>query len=311
MKNKWAGLLLLMVCLHAFFFSRAQGPAEKPLQITPAITRLVIDSLGQALKHNYVFSDTATKMAAYLDKEYEKGAYASIHDPRELADRLLADLQKAHHDGHLHLHYAPGMAEQLAKDLADTNGAAARHRIGDSLQLINARQRNFAFTKAEVLPGNIGYVKFDGFVSFLKEARPTFTGAFRFVANTDALIIDMRDNGGGSPGMVCEVASYFFPDRHHWNDIVGPRGNNEFYTDPADADSLSLSMPVYILTSRRTFSGGEVFKLLFISGDKFVLDENVHVEFEKDDKGVVKGIAMLWSEGWVSKKRRSSDPNRR
>jgi len=384
-------------------------------------------------------------MAAYLDKEYEKGAYASIRDPQELAARLLQDLQKAHHDGHLRLRYAPGMA----KDLADTTGAAARHRIGDSIQLINARRRNFAFTKVEILPGNIGYVKFNGFVGFLKEARPTFTGAFRFVSHTDALIIDMRDNGGGSPPMVCQVASYFFPERHHWNDIIGPRGDHTFYTDPADADSLTLSMPVYILTSKRTFSGGEdfcygmkslhraviigdttgggahpvgpvpvvmgfvadipfarslnpythtdwegtgvypdipvnaetaldrakqaifmdwakhattdeeknkaqwqlddlaarqsqqtpaaaslaayagsfeglnfyvdhgdlycknaerggnVFKLIPISGDKFVLDENVHVEFKKDPKGAVREIAMRWSEGWVTNKRKA------
>src|SRR5262249_52999831 len=166
MKNRCPGLILLILCLHASVcFCRAQGPEEAQLQITPAITRMVIDSLGQVLMHNYVFPDTAVKMAAYLDEQYKKGAYATVRDPRQLADRLLQDLQKAHHDGHLRLHYAPGMA----KDLADTNGAAQRHRIGDSLGLIFARQQNFAFTKVEILPGNIGYVKFNGFFGFLNE----------------------------------------------------------------------------------------------------------------------------------------------
>jgi hypothetical protein len=449
MKNKWPRLFLLVLLQYfGVFCCRAQGPEgprEAQLQVTPAVIRTVIDSLGQALKHNYVFPDTAAKMAAYVDREYKKGAYAGIRDPRELADRLQRDLQKAHHDGHFRLMYAPGMA----KDLADTNGAAARHRTGDSMALAFVRQRNFAFTRTEILPGNIGYVKFDGFVGFVKEALPTFAGAFRFVANTDALIIDMRDNGGGSPVMVCTVASFFFPERHHWNDIIGPRDNRVFYVDPADVDSLTLKMPVYILTSRHTFSGGEdfcygmqalhraviigdttgggahpvgpvpvvmgyvanipfarslnpytrtdwegtgvypdipvssamaldrakqaifndrlrqaatdeekmkwqwqlddlaarqpqrsaaaispanyvgtyegglafyadhgelyckneerggdVFKLLPISGDKFVLDENFHVEFKKDDKGTFQEIAMLRSGGEVSKKRR-------
>jgi C-terminal processing protease CtpA/Prc len=121
------------------------------------------------------------------------------------------------------------------------------------------RESNFLFTKVEVLPGNIGYVQFNGFTGFLREARPTFTGAFRFVANTKALIIDMRMNGGGSPAMVCHVASYFFPTKRHWNDIVYRHRTGEFWTDPAEADSLTLSMPVYILTSKRTFSGAEDF----------------------------------------------------
>jgi hypothetical protein len=442
MKNKWPGLFLLFL-MH-FTVVQAQHPDEPQLQITPSITRTVIDSLGQVLKQHYVFPDTAAKWFAYIDNEYKRGAYASIRDPRELADRLQQDLQKAHHDGHFHLHYSPGMA----KDIADTSNARERHRIGDSIGLIFARQRNFAFSKAEILPGNIGYVKFNGFVGFLKEARPTFTGAFRFVSNTNALIIDMRDNGGGSPAMVCQVASYFFRERHHWNDIVDARGKREFYVDPADADGLTLSMPVYILTARLTFSGGEdfcygmkalhratiigdttgggahpvgpvpvvmgfvadipfarslnpytntdwegtgvvpdipvssataldraqqaiytdwaqhattdqekmkaqwwlddlaarqpkttaanlssyngtyegglvfytdhgdlycrnaergntIFKLLPVSADKFVLDENVHVEFKKDPNGNFQEIAMLWSDGRISKKRKA------
>ncbi len=90
----------------------------------------------------------------------------------------------------------------MAKDLTDTNGVAQRRKTGDSLQLINMRRRNFAFEKAEILSGNIGYVKFNGFVGFVKEATPTFAAGFRFVSNTDALIIDMRDNGGGSPAPI-------------------------------------------------------------------------------------------------------------
>src|SRR5258708_2990822 len=178
MKKKLIPLCLFLVwqhaCLHA---CQAQGgPKGVPLQITPAITRTLIDSLGQALYNNYIFPDTARKMAAYLEAQYKKGAYAGIKDPQELAYRLQQDLQKAHHDGHLHLRYAPGMA----KALSDTTGIAERRRVGDSLALINMRQQNFFFTKVEILPGNIGYVKFNGFVGFRDEARPTFTGAFRF-----------------------------------------------------------------------------------------------------------------------------------
>jgi len=257
MKNKLIALCSVFVWQCAYLDSSlAQGrPEEAHLQVTPAFTRILIDSLRQSLSRNYIFPDTALKMSASLEQEYKKGAYAAIKDPQDLARRLEQDLQKAHHDGHLHLRYAPGFARQLS----DTTHVPLRQRADDSLALINIREWNYSFTKVEILPGNIGYVQFNGFTGFLREARPTFTGAFRFVAHTKALIIDLRTNGGGSPAMVSQVASYFFPAKMHWNDIISRDRKAEFWTDPAEADSLTLSMPVYILTSKNTFSGAEDF----------------------------------------------------
>jgi hypothetical protein len=271
MKNKLIPLCLLLVCQYAFApVSHAQQtPAQKapaqhapaqtppaPPQITPALTHTLIDSLGQVLYKNYIFPDTARKWSAYLQAQYKAGAYAGIKDPNDLAERLQHDLQKTHHDGHLRLIYAPGFAQQLA----DTSNMAERQRVGDSLQLINTRRQNFAFTKVEILPGNIGYVKFNGFVGFLDEARPTSTGAFRFVANTTAVIIDLRDNGGGSPAMVSQIESYFFRTKTHLNDIINRKKDTiVFWTDPAKSDSVILQQSVYILTARHTFSGAEDF----------------------------------------------------
>jgi hypothetical protein len=258
MKNKLISLCLFLACQHACFSTcQAQDRHEgAPLQITPAITHALIDSLGQVLYDHYIFPDTARKWAAYVEAQYKKGAYAEIKDPNALAARLQQDLQKAHHDGHFRLMYAP----RLASDLADTAHMAERRRVGDSLQLIDTRWRNFGFTKVEILPGNIGYVKFNGFVGYLDEARPTITGAFRFVANTKAIIIDLRDNGGGSPAMVSQIESYFFPVKTHMNDLIDRKNGTEvFWTDPSKADSVLLQQPVYILTSRHTFSGAEDF----------------------------------------------------
>jgi hypothetical protein len=123
------------------------------------------------------------------------GAYTAFKDPRQLAERLHHYLQKAHHDGHFRVLYEPS----FAKDLSDTVGRAARRREGDSMQLVRSREDNFTFREIKILSGNIGYLLFHGFSGLVNEARPTVTAAFRFLANTKALIIDLRENGGGSP----------------------------------------------------------------------------------------------------------------
>ncbi|GGA95894.1 S41 family peptidase [Puia dinghuensis] len=240
------------------FCTAQEQPGNTPLVITPAIVHSLIDSLRHSLGQHYIFPDTAQKMVAYLETEYRKGAYAEIKNPQQLAERLWRDLEKAHHDGHLHLGYQPQFARQLAN--TDTTGAAQRQKDGYAHALVQEGEANFGFEKVEILRGNIGYVKFNHFTGLADEAMATFTSAFRFVAHTNALIIDMRTNGGGSPFMVSRAESYFFPVRTHMMDIINrSSGKNELWTDPAKTDSTLLQMPVYILTSKRTFSGAEDF----------------------------------------------------
>lgn len=259
MKNK----LIVLCFIAAWVFASPSNcqaqtrPQESSLQVTPAVTRLLIDSLRLSLYRNYIFPDTAMKMTSYVEAEFKKGAYAAITDPRQLAERLHQDLQKAHRDGHFRILYDP----RFTREQSDTVGRAARQRQGDSMNLVRSLEDNFTFREIKILPGNIGYLVFNGFSGLVNEARPTITAAFRFLSNTKALIIDMRTNGGGSPQMVSQIESYFFPQKTHLNDIVDRlQGKTiEYWTDPEKADGLTLKMPVYILTSRRTYSAAEDF----------------------------------------------------
>lgn len=85
---------------------------------------------------------------------------------------------------------------RFARDLSDTTDRSNRQRQGDSMQLVRNQEDNFSFHEIKRLPGNIGYLLFHGFSGFVNEARPTITAAFRFLPNTKALIIDLRENGG-------------------------------------------------------------------------------------------------------------------
>lgn len=111
-----------------------------------------------------------------------------------------------------------------------------------------------------MLPGNIGYLPFLGFVPDLAGAQPTISAALQFVAHTDALVLDLRDNMGGSPELVTLLESYFFPEKTHMNDLINRSTNDTTvcYTDPKRVP-LTLAMPVYLLTSHGIFSGAEDF----------------------------------------------------
>jgi C-terminal processing protease CtpA/Prc len=120
---------------------------------------------------------------------------------------------------------------------------------------------NHGFGRVERLPGNIGYLEFFNFADEELGA-DTVAAAMNFINGTDSLIIDMRNNGGGNPAMVALVCSYLFgPDPVHLNDLYWREGNRteEFWTRKDLAGKRYLNKDVYVLTSKRTFSGAEEF----------------------------------------------------
>jgi hypothetical protein len=235
------------------FFVHAQGHEQKPDKKEIA---LIIDSLSNALNRWYIYPDKARTMISSIKKNYSNGAYRNAGNKIELSRLFLKDLQVANNDRHLEIVYDPALAKDLeAPDVPDT----ANNRKAYERNLKDAMDDNFAFRKTEILTGNIGYVRWDGFYGFIPEAMPTLNAAFRFVSHTKALIIDLRRNGGGSPEMVLQIQSYFFNQKTHMNDIIG-RNNDTLkrWADPATTD-FKLDMPVYILNSHGTFSGAEDF----------------------------------------------------
>ena len=244
--------LYIIICGTLLNSALAQSATEKT---KPVSAKILIDSLDRALYRIYIFPDKSQVMGNYLKSQLKKGVYKNISDPKLLADKIGADLQSVHKDGHLRVHYDPEFSAQAAAQQKNS----APPDLTEAIK--RAKEENFSFRKVEILDGNIGYVHFQGFIGFIDEAKPTLTAAFRFVSNTDAVIIDLRNNGGGSPWMVKQICSYFYKERTRLNDIYERRRNKtmEFWAEPELADTMKLSMPLYILTSKNTFSAAEDF----------------------------------------------------
>jgi hypothetical protein len=234
-----------------------QGPrrAEPDMPVTPAARSEVIDNAIVGLKKSYVFPKVADEIETALRARIANHEYDKIESSNEFATKLTADLQAVSHDKHMRVRYS---ADPLPKDDGEERGPTP-----EEIEAMRARGRltNFGFEKVERLNGNIGYLDLRQF-QVPMFAGETAAAAMSFLANTDALIIDLRHNGGGTPEMVQLLCSYLFEgEAVHLNDLYfRPKDEtHQFWTLPFVPGKRYVDKEVYVLTSSHTFSGAEEF----------------------------------------------------
>lgn len=248
-----AALAIWICALAAPAMSAAQGPEPPDFQVTAEERARVIDGVLARLNEMYVFPDTAKKMEDAVRARQKKGEYDALTSARDLADRLTADLRAVSRDRHLGVrHFAGGAPDPSA-------GGPPPARLAEQRDYV--RRVNYGFEKVERMQGNIGYIEIRGFVDPALGGE-TASAAMTFVADTDALIVDLRRNGGGEPAMIAFVQSYLFDEPTHLNDIwerVGNRTQQWWTLAHVPGRRFGREKPVFVLTSRDTFSGGEEF----------------------------------------------------
>jgi retinol-binding protein 3 len=238
---------------------RALPPDAKldDIQLDAAARKKAIDAVGSDLTEYYVYPDVAAKMIEAVKEHQEKGDYNSITDGNEFADVLSRDLRAVSHDQHLFIAYNPFTLPEQSGPSSGAHGpdAAERARFRADLE-----RQNCTFSKVEILDHNIGYVKFGAFPP-PDICGPTVVAAMNFLAHTDALIFDLRENHGGDPNMVDFMISYLFEQPTHINDLTDRHENetHQYWTLPWIPGPRFVNQPVYVLTSHETFSGGEEF----------------------------------------------------
>jgi len=245
--------VLCLFALSAISISFAQ-PEQPDLTIDAATRTQVVDTILKRLNESYVFPDIAKKMEASIRERVAKKEYDQITSAKQFATTLTNDLQAVSHDKHLRVRYSYEAVPERGPRQEPT--AEEREQRKRDLTWMN-----HGFSKVERLRGNIGYLEF---LNFMDEelGADTVAAAMNFVNGTDALIIDMRNNGGGNPAMVALVCSYLFgPEPVHLNDLYWREGNRteEFWTRKELSGKRYLNKDVYVLTSKRTFSGAEEF----------------------------------------------------
>jgi retinol-binding protein 3 len=228
-----------------------QQPSPAPAAVDAATRTAVITGAIEHMKRAYIFEDVAGRMAEAIQARVARKEYDAVTAPQEFADLLTRQLQEVSHDKHLRIVFNP-------EGLPQRSGPTAEER---ARALADERRRNFGFERVERLDGNVGYIELRGFSGSL-DSRRAAVAAMNLVADTDALIFDLRRNGGGSPFMIGILSSYLFNDVVHLNDFYVRENNSRqqfFTTLSVEGRRYGEDKPVYVLTSNRTFSAAEEF----------------------------------------------------
>jgi len=255
--SKTIRCLVLIVAILTLWASLALGQEAPAPSLDAAKKQAIVDEIAALLNKNYIFADKAKKVEEALRAKLAAGDLdkpAAAPDFARAVGAIILDVTKDRHTGFA---YNPARAEDIRRLEGQSEEEARKVR---ERELEDARRDNFGFRKVERLPGNIGYLDFRVFAS-PAEAGPTAIAAMNFLAYCDAIIVDLRQNGGGDPAQIQLISSYFFEEPVHLNDLYAralDRTEN-YWTLPFVPGDKAAKADLYVLTSARTFSGAEEF----------------------------------------------------
>ena len=252
MRHRVLIFLSLLACPLSATAVTTQVPPVPPPASAPASTidsnvrKDVVAKLSDALRDNYVFPDVGQRAAEKITTSLAAGEYDKLSDPSAFAARLSADIAAIAHDKHLRINAMGG----LPPSAPGPDDVMPRSEAG--------------VVRADKLARGVGYIEVIGFPP-LPAFKPAADKAMLALKGSRALIIDERRNGGGSPDGVDYLVSFLVPPNRsiNINDIVArvPKTRNfEHNKHSSQPTPVSFAkIPIYVLTSKNTFSGGEEF----------------------------------------------------
>lgn len=250
-----------LLCQLIFFISSNNQTllAQQPLKLTQQDHKELVKKISNLLEENYLFPEIGREIGVYLQKKLHEQKYHAISNPKIFARQITSDLQQINHDKHLSLVYDP----QRVKDLRTEESQPSEEELREIEQrrIEKRRRNNFGFRKVEILEGNVGHLDLRSFRS-TDYAASTALGALSFLSNSDAIIIDLRDNYGGGASMYLLLISYFFDSEMvHLSDLINRKlkSTQQFWTLPFIPGKRLPDVDLFILTSERTFSAAEEF----------------------------------------------------
>ena len=230
----------------------AAPTARAPLPAPAA----VVNGVRALIARDYVVPEMKKPLDAALVKGLAIGRYEHI-DPAELANRMSQDMAAVAHDKHLNIHFSPEEAQALANGPADAGDDEYFGREGYWKKI--ASDNNQGVVRLEVLDGNVRYLNYRSFFWAGEPSKAAINQAMTFLRAGDAIVIDLRDNGGGSPIAVRYLASYFIPEGTKLVTFYLKQDPPTTSVAEAVPGGPIAGKPVYVLTSGHSASAAEEF----------------------------------------------------
>ncbi|MBU2650032.1 MAG: S41 family peptidase [Bacteroidetes bacterium] len=248
---------VLIIAIFILMVNLNHGYSQDELLIDAKTKEEVVKKVASIMKEKYVFADIGDKMAKHIIEQFEKGEYKSYIELEPFCKKMTSDLRDISNDKHIYVFFSPEEALLVRAE----KGMLPK----DEIKKINERyiesdkKENFGFKKVEILDGNIGYLDIRYFTNS-DTLEETLNGAMKFLSNSDAIIIDLRDNGGGT--LTPLLPSYFLSsDKVYLGGCVcRDTIQNEYSWSLTNINGKRmLKVELYILTNSKTFSAAEDF----------------------------------------------------
>lgn len=247
---------LLKIATFVLVFSNFAFPQQDNFKFDATQKITVIEKALELIKENYVFPEKVSRLESEIKNKLNNKEYDKFNIPQEFLNQLNKDLQIAGQDRHLKISFGPQIVKQLIKDSSkeENNPTELTPEL-----LAWIKFENYGLKKVERIEGNIGYFKFDRFTD-LHLAKETIIGAMNFISNSSAIILDLRDNGGGDSETSEFILNYFFPDGKKLGDVIfrkTDQSKEKVVKHDQSIKKIPDDIPVFILVSNRTASAAE------------------------------------------------------
>ncbi len=239
--------LLITILCFTLNISTAQDQS-----ISKEYKEKAVQKLSDLMNEFYVFPEVAKKTEAHLKTQLESGHFDQYKNDEDFAAALTESVQSINKDKHMRIR------KNRPYEAPDNS---PERMIEERLyQMDRSRKSNSGFNTVKIMEGNVGYLDYRGFAGFAG-GKPVTDAYMKLLSRSDAIIIDLSKNGGGDPAMVQYLCSFFFDQKVHLNSLYFREGDRtiDFWTlDDVDGTKMP-DVPLFVITSNRTFSGAEEF----------------------------------------------------